>query len=121
MIYNVAIIGYGYWGPKLARNFHNSNNFNIKYIVDTSKKNLVKAKTDFPLSKLLLNYRLINNKKIDLAVIATPTKSHFKICNFFFVSLYSCVISICNKHRIIKNGISSRSIIIKNIIIIFKW
>ena len=83
MIYNVAIIGYGNWGTKLARNFHNSNNFSIKYIVDTSKKNLVKAKTDFPLSKFLSNYRLINNQKIDLIVISTPTKTHFKLCNFF--------------------------------------
>ena len=35
---NVAIIGYGYWGPKLARNFQNSSFFKIKYIVDNSKK-----------------------------------------------------------------------------------
>ena len=33
MTYKVAIIGYGYWGPKLARNVDNSNQFKIKYIV----------------------------------------------------------------------------------------
>ena len=44
MIYKVAIIGYGYWGPKLARNIQNSNDFQIDYIVDTSKKNLINAK-----------------------------------------------------------------------------
>ena len=40
MIYNVALIGYGYWGPKLARNIQNSNKFQIHSIVDTSIKNL---------------------------------------------------------------------------------
>ena len=44
MIYNVALIGYGYWGPKLGRNFYNSSKFKIKKIVDLSNKNLLKAK-----------------------------------------------------------------------------
>ena len=43
-MYKVAIIGYGYWGPKLARNFQNSNYFNVKYIVDKSKKKFIKCK-----------------------------------------------------------------------------
>ena len=30
---NVSIIGYGYWGKKLARNFQNSTYFNISSIV----------------------------------------------------------------------------------------
>ena len=33
-MYNLALIGYGYWGPKLARNIQNSNHFKIKYIID---------------------------------------------------------------------------------------
>ena len=53
MTYRVALIGYGYWGPKLARNFLNSNNFKIEYIVDNSIKNLNKAKLDFPISNFL--------------------------------------------------------------------
>ena len=40
----VSLIGYGYWGPKLARNFSNSTNFNLVSIIDTSNKNLNKAK-----------------------------------------------------------------------------
>ena len=40
----VSLIGYGYWGPKLTRNFQNSNFFNVSQIIDTSNKNLQKAK-----------------------------------------------------------------------------
>ncbi len=83
MIYNVAIIGYGYWGPKLARNFQNSNHFKVKYIIDKSKKSLSKAKIDFPLAKLYKNYELIKKNSVDLVVIASPTKSHFIIAKYF--------------------------------------
>ena len=83
MIFTVAIIGYGYWGPKLARNFQNSNNFKVKYIIDKSKKNLSNAKNDFPFARLYKNYELIKKNPIDLVVIATPTKSHFVIAKYF--------------------------------------
>ena len=82
-MYKVALIGYGYWGPKLARNIQNSNHFEIKSIIDTSEKNLNNAKKDFPLSKLLKNYSLLDLSKIDLVVISTPTKTHFKMANYF--------------------------------------
>lgn len=82
-MYKVALIGYGYWGPKLARNIQNSNHFEIKSIIDTSEKNLNNAKKDFPLSKLLKNYRLLDLSKIDLVVISTPTKTHFKMASYF--------------------------------------
>lgn len=80
---NVALIGYGYWGPKLARNIQNSNNFRIKYIVDSSKKNLENAKKDYPLSILYQNYKKLEIKNLDLVVIATPTKTHYEMANYF--------------------------------------
>ncbi len=83
MINNVALIGYGYWGPKLARNVQNSNNFRIKYIVDTNKKNLDKAIVDYPLSITLNNFKKIDLKDIDLVIISTPTKTHFKMAKYF--------------------------------------
>ena len=52
----VSLIGYGYWGAKLARNFQNSNFFNLVSIVDASQKNLTKAKKDFPLVRTDKNY-----------------------------------------------------------------
>ena len=83
MTYKVALIGYGYWGSKLARNIHNSNYFKLEYIVDSSKKNLQSAKLNFPLSKLFYNYKKINTSNIDLVIISTPTKTHFNLAKFF--------------------------------------
>ena len=82
-MYNLALIGYGYWGPKLARNIQNSNHFKISYIIDKSNKNLKSAKKDFPLSKLLKDYKKLNTTNIDLVVISTPTKTHFQMANYF--------------------------------------
>ena len=79
----VSLIGYGYWGPKLARNFQNSNFFNIISIIDTSQKNLKKAKKDYPLASTYKNYQdILKNKNISLVVICTPTKTHSEIANF---------------------------------------
>ena len=82
MIYNVALIGYGYWGPKLGRNFYNSSKFKIKKIVDLSNKNLLKAKKDFGNISTSKNYKNIR-KDCDLVVIATNTQSHFKLALYF--------------------------------------
>ena len=78
-----ALIGYGYWGSKLARNIQNSNNFQIDYIIDNSKKNLDNAKKSFPLSKFYLDYKKLNTSDIDLVVISTPTKSHYHLAEYF--------------------------------------
>ena len=76
----VCLIGYGYWGSKLARNFQNSNFFNLTAIVDLSKKNLAKAKRDFPLAKVGSDYKqFVNKSNITLVVISTPTKTHYQI------------------------------------------
>ena len=83
MTLRVALIGYGYWGPKLARNINNSNIFKIDYIIDNLKKNLEKAKKDFPLSKLLKNHSNLKKNNIDLVVISSPTKTHYKIAKHF--------------------------------------
>lgn len=83
MIYKIALIGYGYWGPKLARNFLNSNNFKIECIVDSSTSNLNKAKSIFPNSKFYSNYKKINTKIIDLVVICSPTKLHYSMASYF--------------------------------------
>ena len=79
----VSLIGYGYWGAKLARNFQNSNFFNLVSIIDISEKNLKKAKKDFPLANVNRSYKeSLKNKNISMVVIATTTKTHSKIAKY---------------------------------------
>ena len=49
----VTLIGYGYWGKKLARNFQNSENFVLTSISDSKRKNLIAAKKKLSTCKTL--------------------------------------------------------------------
>ena len=82
-MYNACLIGYGYWGEKLARNFNNSEFFNLVSIVDIKKQNLNLVKKKYPSIDLNKNYiDAIKNSLLDLVIIATPTSTHFKIAQF---------------------------------------
>ena len=78
-----AIIGYGYWGPKLARNFLNSSKFQINYVVDNKPNNLIKAKNEIPLAIRLNNLDEIEAENLDLIILSTPTITHFKLVKKF--------------------------------------
>ena len=80
---NVILIGYGYWGPNLARNINNSDNFNLIGICDINKKNLLKAKKKYPKINIFKDYKkAIKKEKIELVAIASPTSTHYKIAKF---------------------------------------
>ena len=79
----VALIGYGYWGAKLARNFQNSESFSLDVVVDNDPKNLLLAKKNYPNVGSFLNYKkAIVENDVDLIIIASPTVSHFSIAKF---------------------------------------
>jgi len=80
---NISIVGYGYWGSKLARNFHNSSYFDILSIVDKKKINLIKAKKSLQNAECHIDYKkAIKNDLLDLVIISTPTSSHYNIAKF---------------------------------------
>ena len=58
---NISLIGYGYWGTKLARNFQNLEIFKLVSIVDKNKKNLALAKKNYPLAKTYNDYIIKRN------------------------------------------------------------
>ena len=97
-MYNACLIGHGYWGEKLARNFNNSEFFNLVSIVDTKKQNLNSAKKKYPSIDLNENYiDAIKNSLLDLVIIATPTSTHFKIAQFALKN---------NKHILVEKPLS---------------
>ena len=46
--FNVLLVGFGYWGPILARNVQSNLHFNIHSICDSNSVNLGKAKNIYP-------------------------------------------------------------------------
>ena len=77
---NVALIGYGYWGPNLARNFMSNEKCNLKYIVEKSYKRLKIASTHYPNVNVVKSYEaILQDRDVDIIVIATPVDSHYEL------------------------------------------
>ena len=79
MSVNIAILGYGYWGPNIVRNFKKFQNVNISYIVDKDVNKLNKAKVLYPNIKCITNPMVaIKDKIVDAIVIVLPVNQHYK-------------------------------------------
>lgn len=77
---NIAIIGYGYWGPNLVRNFVNLQNTHVSYVVDQDQKRLEKVKKSYPHIQVSTCVDdVLENESIDSIVIATPVYTHYDL------------------------------------------
>ena len=77
---NVGIIGFGYWGTNLVRNFANLNGVNLKIVVDSSEKRSGELYKLCPTARLSTSADdVLENPEIDAAVIATPVFTHFEL------------------------------------------
>jgi len=74
----IGIIGMGYWGPNLYRNFDSSKDFLVKYICDRDLKLLKKISVSNKFTSKVNNYKkIINDSDIQAVVIATPVSTHY--------------------------------------------
>ncbi|MDC1067831.1 Gfo/Idh/MocA family oxidoreductase [Candidatus Kapabacteria bacterium] len=77
---NVGVIGCGYWGNHILRNFNNSENWNLHSACDTDKNQLSKQKQLYPDTHFTQDAdELFDNPNIDAIAIATPVFSHFEL------------------------------------------
>ncbi|EKD73494.1 MAG: oxidoreductase protein [uncultured bacterium] len=77
----IGIIGYGYWGAVLLRNFSQHKEFEVKYICDRNLSKLEQAKNAAPTNCILLNAPkdIFEDTEVDLVVIATQAAHHFNL------------------------------------------
>src|SRR5213594_967360 len=75
---NLAVVGCGYWGPNLIRNFRSLPNCNMKAMCDASIHRIRHLKGIYPEVEGRLDFdEVVNAKDIDAIAIVTPVKSHF--------------------------------------------
>ena len=75
---NVGVIGYGYWGPNLVRNFFESPHSRVLLVCDSNSGRLSKVKDRYPTIDVTSDFRkLVSNPSIDAVVIASPVSSHY--------------------------------------------
>ncbi len=76
----VGIIGYGYWGPNLVRNFLECGSAEVRAISDLRADRLKQAAARYPSVQTMSDYRkLLNDPAIDAVAIATPVSTHFDL------------------------------------------
>ena len=76
----IGLIGYGYWGPNLARNFNVNPDFEFTAICDQSADRLEKAGRYYPQAKLFDNLNdFYNHTDIDVIAVSTPVASHYDL------------------------------------------
>ena len=80
----IAVIGCGYWGPNLVRNFCQSNKVRQVTCCDLDQKRLDRMKGLYPNIEVLTDYRaLLERPDLDAVAIATPVKTHYPIAKDF--------------------------------------
>lgn len=78
----VGVIGCGYWGPNLIRNFFQLKGSTVRMVADLDEKRLAKMKEIYPSIETTKDYRqIISNTAIDLVAVATPVRTHYRFAS----------------------------------------
>ncbi|GAB4317029.1 MAG: Gfo/Idh/MocA family oxidoreductase [Candidatus Zixiibacteriota bacterium] len=76
----VGIIGVGYWGPNLVRNFMAQDNCEVKAVADLQEERLKFIGSRYPTVRTTTNAAEVTGAPdIDAVVIATPVNTHFPL------------------------------------------
>jgi len=76
---NVGLIGFGYWGPNLARNFNAHSECNLFAIADADGDQRDRAKRAYPGVHVADAPSVIADERVDAIAIATPVSTHFDL------------------------------------------
>jgi predicted dehydrogenase len=77
-IIKVGVIGCGYWGPNLVRNFRQSADCQLKVLCDASEQRLSHMRRLYPEVATTQQYSdLLGDRDLDAVVIATPVRFHY--------------------------------------------
>ncbi len=75
-----GVIGYGYWGPNLARVFNQAEGSRLAAVADRDEKSRARAAGLYPNIKVHADAReLIGDPGIDVVAIATPVSTHYPL------------------------------------------
>ena len=76
----VGVIGYGYWGPNIVRNFQGLESTQVAMICDKNPGSLLRAKRAYPSIDVTSDsVDIIRSSRIDAVAIVTPVWTHFEL------------------------------------------
>ncbi len=76
----IGVIGYGYWGPNIVRNFSRLKSAKVAAVSDFSEKALSRVNDLYPEMKVTANPdEILTSPDIDAVAIVTPVSTHFEL------------------------------------------
>ena len=97
----VGIIGCGYWGPLLVRNFKGLQDCQLKAVCDVNAERLKHIRALYPdIEGMTQTQQLLNGTNVDAVVIATPVKHHYSLAKAALLA---------GKHTFIEKPMASSS------------
>jgi len=75
----VGLVGYGYWGPNLARNLNANPDCQLVRISEMSDKRRALAAATYPAVEVVSDDGILSATDIDLVAIATPVFTHYEL------------------------------------------
>jgi predicted dehydrogenase len=75
---HIAVLGYGYWGPNLVRNFASVEGASVAVVCDLRPQRLGEVRLRYPAVDTTTEYgRVLENPGVDAVAIATPVRTHY--------------------------------------------
>lgn len=76
----IGVVGYGYWGPNLVRNFSNSGVARVIMVSDLDPAKLATSRRFHPAVATTSNFRdLLEDRRVHAIAIATPVHTHYEL------------------------------------------
>ncbi|KKQ76356.1 MAG: Oxidoreductase, NAD-binding domain protein [Candidatus Daviesbacteria bacterium GW2011_GWF2_38_6] len=77
---NCALIGYGYWGPNIAKSLNRIKGVNLVVICDKDLGRQAEAKLSYPQAEITNDTdSLFDSTNLDAIIIATPASTHYQL------------------------------------------
>ena len=77
---SIGVIGYGYWGPNIVRNFQNIELNCVKMICDLNPDTLAKVRKLYPSIRTTTNAaEILQSKDLDAVAVITPVATHYPL------------------------------------------
>jgi predicted dehydrogenase len=75
-----GVIGFGYWGPNVARPIHQSTRSRLVAIAERDPNRRALASRDYPFARMVVDAQeLIADPDIDVIAVATPISTHYAL------------------------------------------
>jgi predicted dehydrogenase len=76
----IGVIGYGYWGPNIVRNFHGLESSEVVLVCDQSPKCLERLRKTYPSMPFTTEVNdVLKSSNIDLVAVVTPVWTHYDL------------------------------------------